>query len=374
METKVTEAAVLAAEHIKRAGSPAASAAERCIAYLEAAEAAIDGLETEYDELLIEAKFCDLTTRTDREELDKRIERYLHLDILRPQLQKATAGLKTSLNEIRQAYAPEVGKRLAVVLKTLTGYLDHLDQTGLSCRLAGTGVAVQPLREIQNALRDEKLFTAKGRKLLRNKAETFQREPGKDGLLPRTEEIRQTIESLRRAFANPSDETVLKEQTPLILISHCHADEGIARGLIDLLEAAISLHPSEIRATSVPGYKLRAGSRVADELQKEIAKVRVVLGVVTRRVSESPYVLFEFGAAWGLGKTIYPLITSGIDPARILGPIASVHRIDLKNIQDCHQLVDDISRAINRMKATGSDARIADKVQRLVQQVSGAQE
>jgi hypothetical protein len=373
MKTKVSEAAALAAEHIKRAGSPAASSAERCIAYLEAAEAAIDGLETEYDELLIEAKFCDLTDPTDREELDKRIERYLHLDILRPQLQKATTGLKTSLNEIRQAYEPKVGQRMAAVLETLTGYLDDLDQSGLSCRPARTGVAVQPLTEIQGDLRKEKLFTTEGRKLLRNKAETFQRASGKDGLLLRTDEIRQTIESLRLALAHPSDKIMLNEQTPLIFISHCHADEGITRGLIDLLEAAISLSPNEIRATSVPGYKLRAGSRVADELQREIAKVRVVLCVVTKRVSESPYVLFELGAAWGLGKPICPLIAPGIDPAQILGPIASVHRIDLKNIPDCHQLVDDVCRAISR-NAIGSATRIADKVQRLVQQVSGAQE
>ena len=136
----------------------------------------------------------------------------------------------------------------------------------------------------------------------------------------------------------------------------------------------MSLCPGEIRATSVPGYKLRAGSRVADELQREVAKVRVVLCVATRRVSESPYVLFELGAAWGLGKPIYPLVTPGIDPAEILGPIASVHRIDLKNIPDCHQLVDDVCRVIKRSKVTGSDARIADKVQRLAQQVSDDQE
>jgi hypothetical protein len=102
---------------------------------------------------------------------------------LRPLLQKATDGLAISLNEIGQTYATEVAKRLSVVLETLTDYLETLNKSGLSCRSSGTGVAVEPLMNIQVDLRDEKLFTAEGGKLLRNKVETFQREPGKDGLL-----------------------------------------------------------------------------------------------------------------------------------------------------------------------------------------------
>ena len=173
-------------------------------------------------------------------------------------------------------------------------------------------------------------------------------------------------QDLKKSFDNPP--------IPLVFISHCHTDEPIARELIYMLEAAITLSPNEIRATSVPGYKLHAGGRVEIELLKEISNIGVVLGIITRSVTESPYVLFELGAAWGLGKPIYPLIAPDINPDRILGPIASVHRISLQNIPDCVQLVDDVCTAISRTKTIGADPRIADRAERLVKLVDSAKQ
>ena len=45
METKVSDAEAIAEKRINRAGRPAASAAERCITYLEAAKAKIGPLK-----------------------------------------------------------------------------------------------------------------------------------------------------------------------------------------------------------------------------------------------------------------------------------------------------------------------------------------
>lgn len=174
----------------------------------------------------------------------------------------------------------------------------------------------------------------------------------------------------RPAKRKDLNELMINELLPLIFISHCHADQAIAEGLIDLLVEAISIERTEIRATSVPGHKLRAGSNIGDELKQEIAQVGVVLGIVTKQVLESPYVLFELGAAWGLNKPIFPLIAQDINPEQVLGPIASVHRLSLTDNPDCHQLVIDISRQINRSKKTGNDPGIASRVERLVKMAS----
>jgi hypothetical protein len=169
-------------------------------------------------------------------------------------------------------------------------------------------------------------------------------------------------------LSSPLDDLILNEPLPLVFISHCHADQALAEGLIDLLEAAISIEPQEIRASSVPGCKLQAGCHVDDQLHSEIAQAKVVLLIVTKQVSDSPYVLFELGAAWGLNKRIFPLTTPDVDLIdldRVLGPIASLHRLDLANNSECHQVVTDVCKAINRHRKTEVDSRIAVRVERL---------
>jgi hypothetical protein len=169
-------------------------------------------------------------------------------------------------------------------------------------------------------------------------------------------------------LSSPLDDLILNEPLPLVFISHCHADQALAEGLIDLLEAAISIEPQEIRASSVPGCKLQAGCRVDDQLHSDIAQAKVVLLIVTKQVSDSPYVLFELGAAWGLNKRIFPLTTPDVDLIdldRVLGPIASLHRLDLANNSECHQVVTDVCMAINRHRKTEVDSRIAVRVERL---------
>lgn len=162
------------------------------------------------------------------------------------------------------------------------------------------------------------------------------------------------------------DEVMINEQVPLIFISHCHSDQAIAEGLIDLLVEAISIDRTEIRATSVPGHKLPAGCNIGNELQQEITQAEIVLGIITKHVLESPYVLFELGAAWGLNKRIFPLIAQDVDPDQVLGPIASVLSLSLTNNPDCYQVVVDVSRQIKRSKKTGNDPGIAYRVERLV--------
>lgn len=66
-----------------------------CRSYLRAAQSAIEGLEREADEILIEAKSVTEMLWTDdtRAALRRRIDTYLHVDVVRLQLARAVAGI-----------------------------------------------------------------------------------------------------------------------------------------------------------------------------------------------------------------------------------------------------------------------------------------
>lgn len=129
----------------------------------------------------------------------------------------------------------------------------------------------------------------------------------------------------------------------MIFISHAHADEDLARAIVEVVKKAFEISDDTIRCTSVPGYKLPAGVHTANQLRSEIEKTEFVLGVLTPRSIESKYVLLELGAAWGLGKRTFPLAARGVKASDISGPLGELHWIDLGASPECHQLIDNIS-------------------------------
>jgi hypothetical protein len=151
-----------------------------------------------------------------------------------------------------------------------------------------------------------------------------------------------------------------------IFISHSSHDRDLAATLVEVLMAAFDTAPEEIRCTSVPGFALPAGSRTSDTLRNDIVECDVVVGLVSERSVSSSYVLFELGAAWGLGKQTFPLVLKGFDFSSLPGPLNETHALRLTGISEVNQFVEDIGRIARLPKGRVNAARLAHKITQLV--------
>ena len=131
-----------------------------------------------------------------------------------------------------------------------------------------------------------------------------------------------------------------------VFISHSSKDEGLARVLINLIRSALSLPASDIRCTSVPGYKLPGGAETDSQVRQELLAAPVFIGLVTEASLSSAYVLFELGARWGADRQLIPLMGPGISPQQLEGPISGINALSCKSASDLHMLIQQIAEAL----------------------------
>jgi hypothetical protein len=131
-----------------------------------------------------------------------------------------------------------------------------------------------------------------------------------------------------------------------VFISHSSKDEGLARALINLIRSALPLPASDIRCTSVPGYKLPGGAETASQVRQELLAAPVFIGLVTEASLSSAYVLFELGARWGADRQLIPLMGPGISPQQLEGPISDINALSCKSASDLHMLIQQIAKAL----------------------------
>lgn len=137
-----------------------------------------------------------------------------------------------------------------------------------------------------------------------------------DGLSLPEDELTRT-ESAKGNEAMPSTKPDI-----LVLISHSSKDRALAEALIELLRAGLGLLATQIRCTSVDGYRLPAGVNTDTQLRREIADAGVLVGLLTPNSISSTYVLFELGVRWGIERPMIPLL-AGVTPEEMRGP----HRV-----------------------------------------------
>ena len=132
-----------------------------------------------------------------------------------------------------------------------------------------------------------------------------------------------------------------------IFISHSTRDIGIVVPLIDLLRSALNLRASDIRCTSVDGYRLPAGARTDDQLRAEVVASEAFIGVLSPASDDSMYVAFELGARWGARKQLIPLLVHGALTDLLTGPLASLNALAADSDAQLHQLVGDLANVLN---------------------------
>lgn len=156
------------------------------------------------------------------------------------------------------------------------------------------------------------------------------------------------------------------QRLPRIFISHLHADAAVVQALVRVLEAAFIIAPNDMRCTSVPPYKLRAGERTSDRLRTELRRAEAVLGVVTPNMKASSYVLFELGASWGRGGVTFPLLARGATAADVPAPIGDLHTLALHDEAECHQLLDDLADVITLRRKEQNEELVAQRIGELL--------
>ncbi|MCH7703201.1 MAG: toll/interleukin-1 receptor domain-containing protein [Planctomycetes bacterium] len=132
----------------------------------------------------------------------------------------------------------------------------------------------------------------------------------------------------------------------MLFVSHSSKDVEVVKLLVDLIQFALHLRSEEIRCTSVDGYRLPGGADTDESLQREIREARGFIGVISSASVESLYVVFELGARWGARKHLLPVLTPGVDPDKLPGPLAGKNALRCDSNAQLHQLVADLGTAL----------------------------
>jgi hypothetical protein len=174
--------------------------------------------------------------------------------------------------------------------------------------------------------------------------------------------IQQAAHELNRAFS----EAAARRGSPRIFISHRHNDVSVVQALVNVLEAAFEIEPTDLRCTSVHPYRLKAGDRTADRIRAELQRAEAVLGIISPDVKGSSYVLFELGASWGRAGITLPLLIRGATATDVPAPIGDLHTLSLANEAECRQLIDDLADEVTLRRKMGSEPLIAQRIRELV--------
>lgn len=156
-----------------------------------------------------------------------------------------------------------------------------------------------------------------------------------------------------------------------VFVSHSSRDAALAEELINLLRTALGLVASEIRCSSVDGYRLPIGVNTEGTLREEVNAATVMIGLITPSSLSSPYVVFELGARWGCGLFLAPLL-AGVKPSDLSQPLSLLNALSAANEAQLHQLMGDVAKQLGRkIESPASYVKHIERVKQFAQQVTG---
>ena len=199
----------LAQNHINDAKKKNDNLIERCKDYLTAAKVAIIGLESEYDEIIVQTENLDYTKEHQINLLKFRIGKYMTVDKLRILLVEANQGIESCRKKLKvdaekwltlpktREKKHQTIEEIDILLKDLKIYLKELNSQGLKYRLGGSGIGINWLAGILEVLNDSSVNKKSEIKSILKRAHLDRR---KDRLLDFTERITKTIEEVYSYF------------------------------------------------------------------------------------------------------------------------------------------------------------------------------
>ena len=166
---------------------------------------------------------------------------------------------------------------------------------------------------------------------------------------PFARDFRRSIERKTRTMIEKQPESEDKLQSKLqVFISHSNKDADIVKPLIDLIRSSLNIPASDIRATSIDGYRLPGGADTDEQLRAEVHTARSLVGIISNTSVESMYVMFELGARWGAKKHLIPLLAPDTPSSLLKGPLAGINALSIGNEDQLHQFVIDLGRELEQ--------------------------
>lgn len=153
----------------------------------------------------------------------------------------------------------------------------------------------------------------------------------------------------RAAEATISNQPSARSMT--IFISHSSQDAELAGKLAKLFQLAFTLPASEIRCTSVAGYKLEVGADTDEVLRREVKESKLFLALITPTSIRSSYVLFELGGRWCTELPMFPVLGRGATSRFLEGPLGGINALNLHQRPEVLQLLEDMGRKLERNMA-----------------------
>lgn len=153
-------------------------------------------------------------------------------------------------------------------------------------------------------------------------------------------------EYLNELKSKIEEQKKMPESRIRLFISHSSKDSLFVQALIDLLRSALNLGASQIRCTSIDGYRLPGGANTIEQLRQEVHQADAFIGIISVESIKSLYVVFELGARWGASRPLIPLIAPGTSTDLLGGPLAGINALASANRSQLHQLIDDLSREL----------------------------
>lgn len=138
----------------------------------------------------------------------------------------------------------------------------------------------------------------------------------------------------------------MSEERIKIFISHSSSDADLAKALVKLLISSLAIPKSQIRCTSVPGYKFDPGVDTKEAIRKEVNETEILIGLITPGSLQSSYVLFELGARWGINEYLIPVLANGADYKDLPSPIRDNNAVKLNKEGDLYDLIGLIGRQL----------------------------
>lgn len=142
----------------------------------------------------------------------------------------------------------------------------------------------------------------------------------------------------------------VERQQPLtklkIFISHSSVDVSSAEALVEFIRGALNIGAKEIRCTSVPGYKLSAGTDANEQLRAEAIECEAFIALLSPTSMKSTYVMFELGARWGSKQYMAPIMIGAVTGADLKPPLSTIHAVSGSSEVDMHQLVSDLANQL----------------------------
>lgn len=93
-----------------------------------------------------------------------------------------------------------------------------------------------------------------------------------------------------------------------IFISHSSKNKELVEILTEFLQLGMGVNRSDIFCTSFPSG-LPTGEAFIEKIREELKESEAVIFLITEEYLKSLFCVTEMGAAWALGKKIYPLLT-----------------------------------------------------------------